>query len=54
MALANECRAAKYVECSALTQEGLKDIFDNAVREVLLKKSMAKKPRNKMCSCSIV
>jgi len=48
--LANKIRAVKYLECSALTQRGLKQVFDEAVRAVLRPQPIRKRQRK----CSIL
>ena len=49
--LAQEIGAWKYVECSALTQGGLKQVFDTAIRCV---KDNDKKPKKKANKCVIL
>jgi len=42
-AMAKEVGATRYLECSALTQEGLKQVFDDAIRAAMTKPNRKKK-----------
>ena len=41
-AMASEVKAVKFLECSAKTQEGLKTVFDEAIRAALIPQKTSK------------
>jgi len=45
--MAKEIGAVNFLECSALTQEGLKQVFDDAIRAAM---SRPNKPKGKKCT----
>ncbi|XP_063680229.1 ras-related C3 botulinum toxin substrate 1-like [Bolinopsis microptera] len=45
--MAKDIRAVRYLECSALTQKGLKSVFDEAIRAVLIPRQPRKKDKGK-------
>ena len=47
--LCKELKISEYVECSAMNQERLKTVFDVAVRQVILKATVAIKKKS-LCS----
>lgn len=51
--MAEEIKAVKFMECSALTQKGLKEVFDEAIKAVILppRTKVAKRGRS---GCSLL
>jgi len=49
-----DINAVKYIECSALTQKGLKELFDEACRAVLNPPPSTKKPQKKGGGCLVM
>lgn len=53
--LREELKGAKYLECSAKTQEGLKQVFDEAIKCVLVNRNIAgSKDKKKASKCTIL
>jgi len=55
LTMSQEIGAVKYMECSALTQQGLKAVFDEAIRAVLIPPILKGKTGNKKrdAGCSL-
>ena len=47
--LKEEINAVDYVECSALTQKGLKEVFDTVIKTVLTPAKQSKPKKKKQC-----
>ena len=48
--MAAEIGASCYMECSAKTQKGLKDVFEAAIREAIASKKKGNERKLKKCS----
>ncbi|KAH9808870.1 P-loop containing nucleoside triphosphate hydrolase protein [Melampsora americana] len=52
-AMARDISAVRYLECSALTQKGLKNVFDEAIRAVLAPAPREKTTKKQSKGCTI-
>ena len=52
--LANKIEAAGFVECSALTQDGLKNVFDEAIRIAIKSSNKEKEQESSTYYCQIL
>jgi len=52
--MAKEIHAVKFLECSALTQKGLKTVFDEAIRAVIAPSKKPAKKAKKSGGCSLL
>lgn len=52
--MAERIHAACYLECSAKTQNGLKEVFDQAIKVALNNRSLTPTSEKKGCGCCIM
>lgn len=54
VALAKQIKAVTYIECSARTQEGMKEVFDTAIKVVLFPRRSKTAQPSAQCKCTIM